>query len=109
VKNPADPEKRRQAIYPFILGIAQVLFGQTLGLEINPLEPVGNITEIYHEVLKDRGLIGYKMVFETSYNIDMDSPDESGVRLLTIAADFMRQDPTDTTPDMQSENTLEES
>lgn len=101
-KNPADPAARRAGVYPLVLAIAAILANRKLGLDIKPIQP-GNAVEIFHANLKEKGLVGFKIAFTTSFDIDMVSDGEELVKLATIVANYMRQDPAQEDPDHTDE------
>lgn len=101
-KNPADPAMRRAGIYPLVIGTIAILANQKLGLDIDPLIP-GDAAEIYHAALKEKGLIGFKLTFTTSFDIEMVGDGVDLVKLAAIVANYMRQDPAQEEPDMSDE------
>jgi hypothetical protein len=98
-KNVADPAARRAGIYPLALGSMAILANQKLGLDIDPLQPAGDMVEIFHAALKARGLIGFKLILETSFDIEMVGDGVDLIKLAAIAVHYMRQDPAIDDPD----------
>lgn len=101
-KNPADPAARRAGIYPLVIGTIAILANQKLGLDIDPLVP-GDAAEIFHAALKEKGLIGFKLAFSTSFDVEMVGDGVDLVKLAAIAANYMRQDPAQEDPDISDE------
>jgi Domain of unknown function (DUF1834) len=69
-KQVANAKGRRFGVYPLVLGIIGILTGQDLDLEIDPIMPAGAAQEIFHETLKQKGMVGWKIPFTTSFDID---------------------------------------
>ena len=90
-KNVAGPAGRRSGIYPIVQGVFQILIGKACGLDIKPLQPVGPINEVFHPNLKANGLIGFKMVFETSFDVDILDDEPDAVQLVSIGASYYLQ------------------
>lgn len=82
-KNVRSEKGRRQGVYPMILGTIGILAGHDLDLEIDDLMPVGQAQEIYHEQLKQKGLIVWRVNFETSFDILRMDDDSEAVRLIS--------------------------
>lgn len=75
-------KKRRQGVYPILEALVGILVGQTLDLPIKPLAPLSFRNETDKE-LRDDGLVGYAVTFETGYVITPMN-DEEAVDLLTV-------------------------
>jgi hypothetical protein len=101
-KDPGKPDKRRSGIYPIVLGTLGILAGQKCGLDIDALEP-GEISEVFHDSLKRKGCVAFRLQFSTSFDIEMDGDGEELVALMAIGVQYMRQDPSQETPDAEDE------
>lgn len=67
-----QPAPRREGIYPMVTAAALLLAGQTLGLDIDPLEPDGPIVEIINEALVKTGSVCFKMDMRTAFALEAD-------------------------------------
>lgn len=82
-KHVANAKGRRFGAYPMVLGVIGILTGQDLDLDIDYLMPAGAAQEIYHETLKSKGLVGWKIPFTTSFDIERLGDDETAVALIS--------------------------
>jgi hypothetical protein len=106
-KNVGGPKGRRQGVYPMVLGAAGILVGQELGLDIDPLMPVGAIEEIFHDNLKKIGCCAFKVGLRTSFDISMSDFGAAGSQLLTSGVEYYRL-PAGEEADMEDEITVGE-
>jgi len=77
---------RRTGAHPLVLAIEQLLIGQTLGLDIQPLVPLRS-PEITDAELRSALKIGFRVDMSTFYDITAMN-DEQISDLLTIAASY---------------------
>jgi len=77
------PTPRREGIYPMVTAAAALLVGQTLGLDIEPLEPDGPILEIINEALVKTGAVCFKMDLKTAFALETDDGGELEKLLIT--------------------------
>lgn len=82
-KNVGGPKGRRAGLYPMVLGTIGILVGQNLNIDIEPLMPAGSAQEIFHKGLKEKGLLAYKISFETSFDVDR-FDDETAEKLIAL-------------------------
>jgi hypothetical protein len=82
----SGPKGRRTGAHPLVLAIEQLLMGQTLGLDIQPLVPLRS-PEITDAELRAALKIGFRVDLSTFYDITAMSDDEIS-DLLTIAASY---------------------
>lgn len=85
---------RRKGIYPFLEGVIGILASQKLGLDIEPLAPVGlqNVTE---EDDARAGEIKYQLKFQTQFKVEKAADDPAAANLLTLAVQYFLQEPID--------------
>jgi hypothetical protein len=98
-KNVSNSRDRRHGAYPILEGIVRLLSFQTLGLGIEPLMP-GDADEIDHRALTDRGLIGFKISFTTSFDVSKFVAEDTAVKFLTSGIKYYVQ-PDDGVEDAQ--------
>lgn len=91
-KNVARESQRREGIYPLVEGVIRLLTKQTLGLGIEPLEPV-SAPEIQNSRFTERGLIGWQIQFKTGFDVDPFDADaeETAIRLLSTSIRYYMQ------------------
>jgi len=107
-KDAAKPDARRRGVYPMVFGTAEILIGQKLGLEIAPLQLVGEIGEISHEQARQLGLTVFKVDLETSFDIDSSFFGErNAAQLLKIASDYFFENPLEDEAELKGEVALE--
>jgi hypothetical protein len=105
-KNVSNSRDRRHGAYPMLEGIIRLLSFQKLGLDIEPLIP-GEADEIDHQALTNRGLIGFKVPFTTSFDVSKFIAQESAVRFLVSGIKYYAQRPDDKVEDAQDIVSLE--
>jgi len=88
VVKSVQPTPRRTGIYPIVEAAAALLVGQTLGLDINPLEPDGPIVEIFHEALVKTGAVAFRMNLKSGFALDTSEDSEDMTRLLSTANEY---------------------
>lgn len=93
-KNVSNSRDRRHGAYPMLEGIVRLLSFQDFGLDIEPLMP-GDADEIDHRALANRGLIGFKVSFTTSFDVSKFIAQEESVRFLVSAIKYYSQRPND--------------
>lgn len=83
-KDVGSSKGRRTGVYPMVLGTVAILAGQDLGLEdIDELVPDGSAVEVFHENLKKRGMVGFRIPFTTAFVIDRLLDDATITKLLS--------------------------
>ena len=102
-----QPADRRAGVYPMITAAAGLLVGRNLGLNIEPLEPAGQIVEIFHSDIAAAGLAAFRIDVKTSFELDMNDDGEL-TRLLVTANDFMYRDYKFETQTVNLHNVLED-
>lgn len=77
---------RRRGIYPIIEGLVSLLYGQRLGLDIDPLKPVrfGNITD---KDMEDKSVVAYQIEFATGFDVSIKP--EDGPELLRVGLSYL--------------------
>jgi hypothetical protein len=99
-KSVRSERDRRHGVYPMVQGIALILSGQTLGLDIEPLS-VGRAQELFHPTLHSKGYIGFKIPVSTDFDFEAQQPEDLGTALLIIGLNFYMQ-PDDGQVDAQN-------
>jgi hypothetical protein len=83
-----QPGPRREGIYPLVAAAAALLVGQTLGLDIEPLEPDGPITEIVNEAIVKTGSAAFVMRLKSGFVLDTSEDGGEMERLLVTANEY---------------------
>lgn len=89
-KNVSNEAHRREGVYPLVEGVSMLLAWQTLGLEIDRLEPL-TATEIMNQSFTTRGLLGFQIAFKTNFDVDPIDMRAEAVRLLSIGIRYYMQ------------------
>ena len=102
-KNVSDELSRRKGVYPILMGAVNLLFGQTLGLSIEELEPL-SFREITSALDDEKGLIVFQLPFTTNFGFTM-LEDEAAKDLLSLGLSYYLK-PGDETEDATDEVTI---
>jgi hypothetical protein len=89
-KSVRGDRARRRGTYPLVMSIIAILSGQDLGMDIEELQP-GRAQEIFHQTLRDKGYIGWKIPLKSSFDFEVQRPEDAGVALMKIALDLYMQ------------------
>jgi hypothetical protein len=88
VLKAVQPTPRREGIYPMVAATAALLVGQTLELDIEPLEPDGPIIEIINEALVKTGAVAFVMRLKSGFVLDTAEDGGDMERLLITANEY---------------------
>ena len=85
-KSLKSEQARRQALYPMLESVIQILAGQTLGLDIHPIHPKAFRNVTTEEMLRD-GFVAYSFEIETDYHINFEGP-VAAQEMLNVAMSY---------------------
>jgi hypothetical protein len=84
--NLRSEKDRRHGAYPLINGIVEHLTAQTLGLQIEPLQPL-RAREVTPAEYREVGLVAFQMDFQTAYTLTA-ANDEDAEDLITLGLEY---------------------
>jgi hypothetical protein len=90
-KNVSNEAARRRGVYPILEGVTKLLQLQTLGLDIEPLVPGLSADEIIHAAFEQRGYIGFKIPFTTSFDVEKYEEPQEAIKLLMSGIKYFMQ------------------
>lgn len=91
---------KRHGVLPMVVGVARILNGQDLGLDITPLDP-SQATEIVSSELAARDIIMFDLALSWDFEIEEhDFTEEEAADLVTIANTWLLDNVTQITTDI---------
>ncbi|MCL2689065.1 MAG: DUF1834 family protein [Chitinispirillia bacterium] len=91
-----QPEFRREGIYPMVELAAALLAGRTLGLDIEPLEPAGQISELFSQEIAQQGCVAFRINVKTAFELAIQDDSEMTALLETFNTYHYREWESDT-------------
>jgi len=92
--NVKDERARRRGLYPILEGVAQLLMGQTLGLDITPIKPV-RFRNVTSEAFRKQYLCAYELELTATVELRKEESQGDAGELLRIGLEYYLQDPAD--------------
>ena len=89
-----DERARRRGLYPILEGVARLLMGQKLGLDITPIKPV-RFRNVTSDAFRKQYLCAYELELAATVELRMEAGQEDATELLRIGLEYYLQDPAD--------------